>query len=70
MMYNNKFISGVLFFLVLFALRCGSGDDDVSDAGGMWKAQTSGTTGILFAITHANGTFIAVGANGKILTGK
>ncbi|MER3480049.1 MAG: cell wall-binding protein, partial [Meiothermus sp.] len=40
----------------------------VQQSGASWTAQTSGTGNPLYGVTYGNGTFVAVGLYGTILT--
>jgi hypothetical protein len=48
--------------------RWGNGTILTSPDGVSWTARTSGTSNSLYGVTYGNGTFVAVGEYGTILT--
>lgn len=61
-LYRAAYCSGV------FKAAGAGGAIWTSSDGATWTAETSGTTNILRGISYANDQFVAVGANGTILT--
>lgn len=50
------------------SVAVGNGGIVYASSGGTWLTQTSGTTSNLYAVTFGGGVFVAVGANGTIIT--